>query len=83
MSNRKATLTIDGQAPIELPILQGTLGQDVIDIGTLGSHNVFTYDPGFSATAACQSDITYIDGNKAFCCTAVTRLSSWLKSQII
>ena len=64
MSNRKATLTIEGQAPIELPILKGTLGQDVIDIGTLGSHNVFTYDPGFSATAACQSDITYIDGNK-------------------
>ncbi len=64
MSNRKATLTIEGQAPIELPILKGTLGQDVIDIGTLGSHNVFTYDPGFSATAACQSDITYIDGDK-------------------
>ena len=64
MSNRKATLTIEGQAPIELPILKGTLGQDVIDIGTLGSHNVFTYDPGFSATAACQSDITYIDGNQ-------------------
>ena len=64
MTDRKATLSIDGAAPIELPILKGTRGQDVIDIGTLGSHGVFTYDPGFSATAACQSDITYIDGDK-------------------
>ena len=64
MTDRKAILSIDGQAPIELPVLKGTLGQDVIDIGSLGSHGFFTYDPGFSATAACQSDITYIDGDK-------------------
>ena len=51
MSNRKATLSIEGQAPIELPILDGTLGQDVIDIGTLGAHNIFIYYPGLSATA--------------------------------
>ena len=61
MTDRKATLSIDGAAPIELPILKGTRGQDVIDIGTLVSHGVFTYDPGFSATAAGQSAITYID----------------------
>ena len=64
MTDRKATLTIDGETAIELPILKGTRGQDVIDIGTLGSHGFFTYDPGFSATAACQSDITFIDGDK-------------------
>ena len=64
MTDRKAILNIDGEAPIELPIRKGTLGQDVIDIGSLGSHGFFTYDPGFSATAACQSDITYIDGDK-------------------
>jgi citrate synthase len=64
MVDRKAILTIDGVESIELPILKGTIGQDVIDIGSLGSHGFFTYDPGFSATAACQSDITYIDGNK-------------------
>ena len=64
MTDRTATLTIDGETPIELPVLKGTRGQDVIDIGTLGSHGFFTYDPGFSATAACQSDITYIDGDK-------------------
>ena len=61
MTDRKAILSIDGQAPIELPVLKGTLGQDVIDIGSLGSHGFFTYDPGFSATAACQSDITVED----------------------
>ncbi|HAZ79112.1 MAG TPA: citrate (Si)-synthase [Porticoccaceae bacterium] len=64
MTERKATLTVDGADPIELPVLKGTRGQDVIDIGSLGNHGFFTYDPGFSATAACQSDITYIDGDK-------------------
>ena len=64
MTDRKATLTIDGETPIELPILKGTRGQDVIDIGALGSHGYFTYDPSFTATASCQSDITYIDGEK-------------------
>ena len=64
MTDRKATLIIDGETPIELPILKGTRGQDVIDIGTLGSHGYFTYDPSFTATASCQSDITYIDGEK-------------------
>ena len=64
MTERKAILSIEGEAPIELPVLKGTLGQDVVDIGSLGSHGFFTYDPGFSATAACQSDITYIDGEK-------------------
>jgi citrate synthase len=64
MTERKATLTIDGEKPIELPVYKGTRGQDVIDVGSLGSHGFFTYDPGFSATAACQSNITYIDGEK-------------------
>ncbi|OYZ02059.1 MAG: citrate (Si)-synthase [Methylophilales bacterium 16-45-7] len=59
----KATITFDnGAAPIELPILTGSLGNDVIDIRSLGKHGVFTYDTGFMATAACQSKITYIDG---------------------
>lgn len=59
----KATITFDNDAaPIELPILSGSLGNDVIDIRSLGKHGVFTYDTGFMATAACQSKITYIDG---------------------
>lgn len=59
----KATITFDnGATPIELPVLSGNLGNDVIDIRNLGKHGVFTYDPGFMSTAACQSNITYIDG---------------------
>ncbi|CAN4265132.1 GltA Citrate synthase [Methylophilaceae bacterium] len=61
----KATITFDnGAAPIELPMLSGSLGSDVIDIRSLGKHGIFTYDPGFMSTAACQSNITYIDGEK-------------------
>jgi citrate synthase len=61
----KATITFDnGAAPIELPMLSGSLGNEVIDIRSLGKHGIFTYDPGFMSTAACQSNITYIDGEK-------------------
>jgi citrate synthase len=61
----KAFITFDNDtAPIELPILSGTAGNDVIDIRTLGKHGVYTYDPGFMSTAACQSGITFIDGEK-------------------
>ena len=61
----KATLTFDnGAPPIELPILSGSLGNDVIDIRSLGKHGVFTYDPGFLSTAACNSNITFIDGEE-------------------
>lgn len=61
----KVTLTFDnGSAPIDLPILEGSLGPHVIDIRDLGKHGVFTYDPGFLSTASCSSSITYIDGDK-------------------
>lgn len=61
----KAFITFDNDtAPIELPILSGTAGNEVIDIRTLGKHGVYTYDPGFMSTAACQSGITFIDGEK-------------------
>lgn len=65
MKPTKATITFDnGAKPIELPMLSGTAGHDVIDIRTLGKHGVYTYDPGFMATASCNSAITYIDGEK-------------------
>jgi len=49
----------------KLPVLQGTVGPDVIDISKLyKEQGVFTYDPGFLATGSCESDITYIDGEK-------------------
>ena len=64
MSERKAQLTIDGKAdPIELPVYEGSTGPDVVDVRSLVSKGIFTYDPGFVSTAACDSDITYIDGS--------------------
>ena len=52
------------QHTIQLPIYEATLGEDVVDVGSLTSHDFFTYDPGFVSTASCQSKITYIDGDK-------------------
>ena len=62
MTQRTATLTIDGKT-IELPVISGAIGPDVIDIRSLSSHGLFSYDPGFLSTASCSSDITYIDGD--------------------
>ena len=60
----KARLTI-GDNSYEYPILSGTVGPDVTDIRKLYAQaEVFTYDPGFTSTASCQSQITYIDGDK-------------------
>ena len=59
---RVATLTLDDGRNIELPILSGTLGPDVIDIRALGKLGVFTYDPAFFSTSSCTSEITFIDG---------------------
>ena len=65
-SDVKATLSFsDGSPSVELPIYQGTVGPDVIDIRKLyGQTGKFTYDPGFMSTASCNSKITYIDGDK-------------------
>ncbi|MCC6296495.1 MAG: citrate (Si)-synthase [Pseudomonadales bacterium] len=64
MTESKALLSVPGRPPIELPIRKGTLGQDVIDIGPLAQHDCFSFDPGFTATASCESRITYIDGDQ-------------------
>lgn len=65
MKPTKATITFDnGDPPIEIPLLSGNLGTDVLDIRQLGKHGYFTYDPGFMSTASCNSAITYIDGEK-------------------
>lgn len=60
---RFATLTLDDGRSIQLPMMAGTLGPDVIDIHGLSTLGVFTYDPAFFSTASCMSDITYIDGD--------------------
>ena len=66
LADNKATLSFSNGSPsIELPIYQGSVGPDVVDIRKLyGQTGMFTYDPGFMSTAACQSAITYIDGDK-------------------
>ncbi len=49
----------------ELPVFSGTEGPNVVDIRKLyGDADIFTYDPGFTSTASCESDITFIDGDK-------------------
>ena len=65
-SDVKATLSFsDGSPSMERPIYKGSIGPDVIDIRKLYAQTGrFTYDPGFLSTAACNSTITYIDGDK-------------------
>jgi len=54
-----------GEKTVELPVLKGTVGPDVVDIRKLyGETDVFTFDPGFTSTASCESKITFIDGDK-------------------
>ncbi|MBV1869603.1 MAG: citrate (Si)-synthase [Gammaproteobacteria bacterium] len=65
MAEKKAQLTISSNGTaLELPIYGGTMGPDVVDVRSLTANNLFTYDPGFVSTAACESKITYIDGEK-------------------
>jgi citrate synthase len=62
-NKRVATLTMDDGRSIELPVLSGTLGPDVIDVRNLSKLGVFTYDPAFFVTASCASRIAFIDGD--------------------
>lgn len=66
LADKKATLSFSNGSPsVELPVYQGSIGPDVIDIRKLYAQTgMFTYDPGFMSTASCQSAITYIDGDK-------------------
>lgn len=59
-----AKLTLPGKETLDLPVLHGTLGPDVVDITPMSKVDTFTFDPGFRATASCESKITYIDGDK-------------------
>ena len=63
MAAKKAELTVDG-SKAQFDVLSGTLGPDVIDVSPLIKIDYFTYDPGFISTAACESKITFIDGDK-------------------
>jgi citrate synthase len=62
-NTKQATLAV-GDKSVNLPVYSGTVGPDVIDISKLYAQTgMFTYDPGFTSTASCQSKITYIDGD--------------------
>ena len=58
-----ATLHVNGQ-DYELPIIEGTLGDPVLDIKAVPQAGFWTYDPGFMSTASTESKITFIDGDK-------------------
>ncbi len=66
MNNKKiATLNLPNGKVIELPVMSGSLGPDVIDITSLYKQaDMFTFDPGFTSTGSCKSDITFIDGDQ-------------------
>ncbi|MEK0411708.1 MAG: citrate (Si)-synthase [Methylophilaceae bacterium] len=65
MKSTKVILNFDQESTsIELPLVKSTMGNDAIDIRQLGTHQVFSYDPGFMSTASCSSGITFIDGEK-------------------
>ena len=60
----QAKFSADGK-DYEYPVLKGSVGPDVVDIRKLyGQTGLFTYDPGFTSTAACESALTYIDGDE-------------------
>src|SRR3990167_5148037 len=64
MADKAATLTYDNKS-IDLPVLAGSVGPDVIDIRKLyGQTGAFTYDQGYKSTASCESALTYIDGDE-------------------
>jgi len=63
MAKLKAKLIIHDKE-IELPIIEGSIGYPAIDISSLHSNAVKTFDPGFSSTAECSSAITFVDGAK-------------------
>ncbi len=65
MSKDAYKLVAPDGSEMELPVHSGTLGPDLLDIGRLyREQGVFTYDPGFVATGSCDSEITFIDGDK-------------------
>ena len=64
MSDPTGSFSI-GDTTVKMPVKTGTIGPSVVDIGKLyAGTGMFTYDPGFTSTASCESQITYIDGDE-------------------
>src|ERR671915_1637050 len=65
MAEKTAQLKLPDGSTLDFPVLDGTLGPEVVDIRTLYARSgMFTYDPGFLSTASCSSAITFIDGDE-------------------
>ncbi|UVK77076.1 MAG: citrate synthase [Sodalis sp. Fle] len=65
MDDNKVTFTTPEKHPsIDMDVLTGTMGEKEIDIRNLGNQGYFTFDPGFTSTASCESKITYINGEE-------------------
>ena len=79
---KSAVVTVDDKT-VELPVRSGSIGPDVVDIGTLYKQTgQFTYDPGFTSTASCESKITYIDGDQGILLHRGYRSNSSLNTAI-
>lgn len=62
--NKTVKIDFNDGRTVDLPVFKASIGQDVIDMRTLGKYGYWSYDPAFLATASCESTITYIDGEK-------------------
>ena len=63
--NRKIQIELSDNKKVQLPIIESTIGPDVIDVRNLYKESgYFTFDPGFLSTGSCESKITFIDGDK-------------------
>ena len=89
MPEKRQAKLIIGEKTITLDVLSGTLGPDAIDVGSLFKHGYFTYDSGFNSTSACESEITYIDGDagtllyRGYPIDQLARQSTFLRSYVI
>lgn len=62
--NQEVKIDLGNGTIVDVPLLKASIGQDVVDMRSLGKYGVWSYDPAFLSTAACESKITYIDGDK-------------------
>lgn len=77
MGGTSATVTLNGQE-VSCPVRSGSVGPDVIDIRKLYAQTgAFTFDPGFTSTASCDSAITYIDGDEGVLLHRGSRSGNW------
>jgi citrate synthase len=79
----KVALRYGDGSELDLPVKTATEGSDGIEVTKLlSTTGLVTLDPGFVNTAACSSEITYIDGDAGILATAATRSSSWPRSRL-